>query len=1444
AYGDIAIDNLAFYGSTEAGTPDYTYYRDSDGDGFGDPNQRVTLCSPDIPPGYVLIDSDCNDADSTIYPGAPEILCNQKDENCNGMSDDSTIDAPTGQGDELCAGETATLLANGTPAGQFYWFAGPQSAVPLASGTQLILNGLTGSGTYYLADSISSANGGCSSPRIPVQVIVHPAPNIAAANAPGICQGQSVDLNAIAVTDSAGTGGMLSWHFAYPPNAGNIATSPVQPSVSATFYAQVLADYGCFDVDSVFIAVHPNPAVQIAQGDSISICRGKTITLNATGQGTAPLSYAWSNGLNFPNIPVAASPVPGTTNAYTVTVTDANGCQSLDFIQVHTLNNVTQTAIENIHHPSVCGGTDGSITLHPLNGVPPYAFAWSGPTSGTMGGIGGAATITGLKQGGYRVTVTDATSGCSMVLPQIVLSAPGLSVSIDTIIGNRCPGEENGSIALNVSGTSPAYLWSNGQTTSSIDDLAGGVYSVTISDGNCTQVIANLEVAEPSPLQIIENGIQQVLCNGAASGAIDIAVFGASPPYIFAWSNGANTEDIGGLTAGGYSVTITDSKDCAFSSDIYSIVQPEPLDVSGPASQQIDCHGENSGSISLTISGGKAPYQIHWNNGATSGNLENLPAGNYQATVTDANGCTRLFSTNITQPTAISIDDISTNDPACVGSTDGDITLTVSGGTGPYHFNWSSGQSGMGMNSIIGLIAGIYAVTIEDALGCIYLQDNIDLDAPQLLTLNLETLQPVSCFGTSNGAITVSVAGAEGALNILWNGQPGGLTLGAIPAGPYLLQISDARGCSIRDSFLLPQPKSPLIATLLSAQNALCSKEPNGSIQVFTSGGTPPYTYHWSNNATTEDLPAIAAGDYTLSVTDANGCTAMLGPVAITEPPALIALPAIQDIPCFGTPTGSIEMAVSGGIPPYSYTWSTGESTPNIYFLPAGNYSVTIIDATGCARILADLPVIDKGAEFSVEIIDYQPVSCPGADDGKIIAMASNGTAPYQFSWSPPVGLHANVPSPVDQATGLSGGVYAVTLTDAAGCSAVSLDLLIEEAPQVFFSVVSKTDVLCKGDSTGNVTISLSGGLPPNSFLWSNGANTPDLSGVPAGTYSLTVTDFLNCTLVSTPVTISQPAAVLQITVDSILQDRCGQDQGAVFLKVKGGTFPYQYTWSNGPQTANITGLAAGTYQLTATDHVGCKVVSPVFEIQALATPLGITSNVTPVKCFGDSSGAISVMASGGTPDYSYFWNNGQAGPMIGQLPAGTYMLTLTDEAGCTDVFNFPVSQPASPLVAIAQIDSLSGGWTISLDISGGTGAYEVLWDAGAGGQTGPEVSGLEPGHYTATITDDNGCVLVLNIFAGVTGTDQPSLVRAIRLYPNPSTGPASLDLDLYENTGFVWSILDGTGRLVQTELVEEKSTHHRISIDLNGRPEGLYFVKITLPAGEMRSLPLVKTGK
>jgi subtilisin-like proprotein convertase family protein len=1197
AYGDIAMDNLTFYGSLPDGAPNFIFYQDADHDGYGNTAQRIVGCNPETPPGYSALSGDCNDQNEEIYPGATEVPCNQTDENCNGMADDGYIPVPgIASVAPVCAGENVVLSATTNPVGTFYWFYEMNPTQALNSGNTLIINNIQTTSDFILLDSVA---GGCAGVRATIKVTVNPNPDLALLDSVKICLGSVLKFGEIAITDASNTTGAYSYFAQFPLSVDNeISNGFITPGTSTTYFALKQTAAGCRDTLAIPISVLPIPSVQIGQADTLNVCPGQSLLLESVADdGLRPYIFEWNNHSSLPQLQVDAAETPGTIQSFSVRVTDANQCTGLDQVAVFTLPGITRTSILSVQDVSICGGSNGTIVLQPNDGVSPYRFDWSGPVDGTLTNVVNSGIITGLKQGGYRVTISDATGVCSMVMPQIILNAPGLSVSLDSILQPLCPEGATGEIRVHAQGQHPTFTWSNGAATATISDLPPGKYTVTITDGVCTQSLNDLEIIAPPPFEVLQVQQGDVECAGAQDGFIQLTMTGGTPPLSYSWSNGTLDKDVLWLSAGIYRAAVTDARGCLFITDDYLISEPLPLAVSLNEKSNLTCYGGKNGRLSVAVTGGVAPYHFKWSEQSETPAIEGLAVGTYTVTVTDTHSCSQIFSATITQPELLTTQNTYITQPTCIGALDGSIEVFMQGGQAPYHYRWSTSPEQDTLSFLNNRDAGFYSLTVSDAQGCTFTRHNIELIAPQLLSVTLDSLIPVSCFGGANGKIAVSIAGAMGNLSVFWNYVPGGLTISNMAAGKYGLYVSDERHCAIEAEYVVAQPSDSLLTTVLGVTNAMCAGEPNGSIDVDIQGGTPPYTIEWSNGKTTEDLPAAFAGIYSILVLDAHGCLDLKTKITVEEPPILNVTPTIHNIPCFGGGAGNIQLAVSGGIAPYHFQWSTDALTKDIFGLQAGAYTVTVLDHTGCAVILNDLEIQLEGAGFSIQNTQSYPVTCALAADGAVRITVSGGMPPYQFAWSPPVGLHPDVMVSTDQASELTSGIYQVTVTDSAGCKAVSESISVAEAPPLGIASSAIQPVACFGDSTGIIQIAPTGGLPPYTYMWGNLTNSFNVERLPAGSYELTLTDFASCTA----------SFVFEVTEPDLPMDTKWQvDSSATGWQIKlepsGGVAPYQVQWSEGiAQTGFVaSGLFAGHYSATVTDAVSCSMVLAKLDVGTL----------------------------------------------------------------------------------------------------------------------------------------------------------------------------------------------------------------------------------------------------
>lgn len=743
-----------------------------------------------------------------------------------------------------------------------------------------------------------------------------------------------------------------------------------------------------------------------------------------------------------------------------------------------------------------------------------------------------------------------------------VQSTVPLSASISSSSNVSCNGGNDGSASASASGgqTPYSYQWSNGGTGSSISGLAAGTYTVTVTDGGSSTATASVTISQPSALSS-STSASNVSCNGGSDGSINLSVSGGTLGYSYQWSNGASSQDLQNLSAGTYTVTVTDANGCSTTASA-SVSQPASIQAAALPTNAT-CFGGNDGSINLSVSGGTVPYSFSWSNGSNAQNPVNLTAGAYTVTITDANGCTATASATVNSPTQISLN-TSTSPSSCGTANDGSVDLSVAGGAGGYSYAWSNGAT---TQDLSGVSEGTYSVTVTDANGCIATTSAV---VGQQSTLSASaSSSDVSCNGSNDGSLSASASGGNAPYTYLWSNGATTANVSNVAAGTYTVVITDVNGCTATASATVSEPSTLFVNA--SASNIGCNGASDGSISSGAQGGTAPYTYLWSNGATTSAIQGLSAGSYTVTVTDANGCTATAS-ANVSEPSALSASTGSSDVSCNGGNDGSLSVSASGGTAPYSYLWSNGATSANVSGVSAGNYGVTVTDANGCSAT-ASANVSEPAALSAVA--SATDASCSGVNNGSVDLSVSGGTVGYSFAWSNG--------ATTEDLSGVGVGSYGVTVTDANGCTATT-SASVGAASSLSVSA-AKGDVSCNGGNDGSLSASASGGTAPYSYQWSNGATSANVSGVSAGTYTVTVTDNAGCSATTTA-SVGEPAALSASA--SATNEGCDENDGTASVAVSGGTAPYSYAWSNGGTTASISGLAAATYTVTVTDANGC----------------------------------------------------------------------------------------------------------------------------------------------------------------------------------------------------------------------------------------------------------------
>ena len=680
---------------------------------------------------------------------------------------------------------------------------------------------------------------------------------------------------------------------------------------------------------------------------------------------------------------------------------------------------------------------------------------------------------------------------------------------------------------------------------------------------------------------------------------------------------------------------------------------------------------------------------------------------------------------------------------SCNGASDGKVTVEATSGSGlaPYTYSLDGGpfvESG----SFSGISLGNHIVTIRDANFCNYDVPFLITQPPIPLTA-IALVENVKCFGAATGSINLTVAGGTPPYTYLWNNDATTKDLSNVPAGVYTVTVTDANLCTVTASATVSQPLAALEASA-TATDVKCFGEATGSVDLTVTGGTAPYTYSWSNGATTEDLVNIVAGTYTVTVTDANLCTVTASATVAQPSAALDVFATVTDVKCFGESTGEVDLTVTGGTAPYTYSWSNGATTEDLVNIVAGVYTVTVTDANLCT---ATVPVtVSQPSELIAVAGSNGPVCI-----GMTLNLQGGPDGMLSYSWNGPDGFTSSLQNPVvaTAATQAMSGQYTLNIVDMNGCSATAnTNVVVNEIPVITFT---QTNILCNGTSTGAIDITVSGGTAPFVYLWTGPVADPatgDQINISAGTYTVIVTDANNCTSAQVSTEITELPPLLGTITSRTNVTEPGGNDGSFTVEGSGGTAPYMYSLESGPMQASgsFSTLTAGTYTVTVYDANLCEHFIIVIITEPNMPLSGQIISQTDVLCYGDATGSVTVIGIAGEEHYEYSIDGGayQSSGTFGSLTAGTHIVTIQDAALNTFDIDVLISQPALPLdIILTQSDNICSGanaGSATAIAAGGTGPYTYSWNT-TPVQTGPDATELSAGTYTVTVTDANGCI-------------------------------------------------------------------------------------------------------
>lgn len=1324
-------------------------------------------------------------------------------------------------------------------------------------------------------------------PAVPVKVTVYPEPAVDPQTAT-ICSGDNVNMTLTSpvgtsftwtvknVTGSV-TGARAGAGIQIPDKLFNTSASPgvVTYTVTATSPASLQSCEG--PAQDISITVNPAPPVnKITQTICSNVTGGNTLPVDLTSlqpliNSSAGLNFTWytANPVFFPSTPPIGSPssylLQSNVSVFAKVDHGAGTCFNIDTI-TYTINQkpLVSTTVSNPNgngfEISCTGKADGQIKATGTQGGIPYQFSIDGGANYFPTG-----TFNNLGPGLYSIQIQDR-NGCSDTLSNISISEPtpiSFSLSVtDAQCFNSATGKiqitsvtggVSGGVGYSFSINGGAFGNPPGNTFST---LAASGYTITVKDGNACTASQPALVGQPTELKGSSHQTN-VSCNGKNDGSVTAKGIGGTPPYQYSIDGlhfqADSTFNV--LLAGHYTIFVRDATNVCQLPLPIDIAEPATLNLNLTTKQDVSCFGELTGKLQVTASGGTAPYQYSIDGGSTfqfpsSGIFDNLPGGVlYHMFVKDANSCTAVLDVTINQPAAFAgIILTPIKNVSCNGAATGSFTASGSGGSGLYSYSLD-GAPFSAVQTFSGLAAGHYTVKVKDANGCQTSAIAVDITEPPLLSANIDTQTNVLCNGFSTGGVVVKAAGGVSPYQFNLNGvinATGSFT--NLAQGHYFVQVKDNNGCDVAApgvEVIIIEPGALSMSTTVNATN--CKSDPTGQVKVDVSGGTAPYLYS-IDGATfvpgalplSHTFTGLATGNYLVRVFDGNGCPAPFSSIVITEPTQVfVNVVSTTNVDCKGNNTGSVTLQASGGNVGYTYSKDdiSYGSSPTFAGLPVSlNHIFYAKDAHGCrAQVTAD---INEPALLTLTKNTSIDVLCNGQNTGSVIVDGGGGNAPYQYSIDGAPFTLLNTFNGLVAKTN-----YKFKVKDSKGCLD-SLLVPINEPTALVINSFIKTDAKCFLDPSGTVSMTASGGKPNLHYTLlqdpSNitGRKTGTFTGLLSGTYTVQVTDTVNCTNTKS-IKVDQPqqlkASALVTSHFNTYNVSCfGANDGAIVGSVTGGTgtgTDITYTISPDPGSINTNGLfthlLAGSYVIDAIDLNGCQATTsaPVFLKEPFALVASSIGNEEFI-CAGSDPTVIkqTVTPFGGVGSYTYQWQSSPDSitftditlataisydpPVLSQKTYFRQLIKSGANTSCTQTSNvIPVHINPLPQVAsiIPSASPICEGGTLLLTINfiGQTPVkydYTAVTSSGTTtfpNQTNPEIPKFnlrDETTYTITkLKDGNGCESSPNfsITVGVTKVNSTFTIGAPTAQCTGSTYSFKWKVDPAIN--YLWEWPDGS---------------------------------------------------
>jgi PKD repeat protein len=784
----------------------------------------------------------------------------------------------------------------------------------------------------------------------------------------------------------------------------------------------------------------------------------------------------------------------------------------------------------------------------------------------------------------------------------------------------------------------------------------------------------------------------------------------------------------------------------------------------------------------------------------------------YDWYVTGAGCNSQATAVTATVTSGITTSNVAITNVACNGGSTGSAILTPTGGTPAYTYHWSNGQT---TATLSGVAAGNYSVTVNDASGC---SGTAAETISQPAALNISVTSTGASCGSSTGSASATVSGGTSGYSYLWSNAATAASIANLAPATYTLTVTDAHSCSGTGTATITS--SGGLNLTASAVDAACFGTATGSATIAVTGGSGNATYHWSNGGAAATISNVAAGTYTVTVSETGGCSGTASQT-VTEPASALNVTATATNSGCGSPNGTATATASGGTSSYSYEWSNTANTAAISGLSAATYTVTVTDNHQCTASTA--AVVNNSGILNIST-SPNVTNCSGGSTGGASATVNGGTAPFAYHWSNGTTTAA--------ISGVTAGTYTVTISDNTGCSGTSS--VVVALGSAIGLTSSLTNVKCFNESNGSASVNVTAGTSPYSYAWNNGSTASSISNLSAGTYYVTVTDARSCIALDSAI-VSQPASIT-IFVSTVQPTCSGLNNGSATVSASGGTPSYSYNWSTSTSGTGVNSLAPGSYSVSLTDANNCTSSSNF----SITNPPPVSASVIAGNdsCFGSSDGDVQLTPAGGTSPYAYLWSNNSTSATVTNLAAGTYNVTITDVHNCSATTTASITQPAQINVTTSATETANGQSTGSATVSNVTGGVAPFVATWSNGSTGNTITGLAAATYTVTITDHNGCESTATAtVSNSVGIISVNSDLSFTIYPNPAKSEVTIDAGTLdkETTLVLEDILGQT-------LMSKEVTTTPVNIDLNNYANGVYFVE--LRQGNKRSVKKLVISK